>query len=268
MVAQPITRYRMFIDDTGNVDNAATNDVQRRFAGITGVILELDYLRETFEAGFLRLKERHFGLTGKGRPPVLHLRQMKRGAGAFKVLTDANARAKWEAACLRMYNKAEYTVITTCIDKVAFYAAYPKWQGSVYEMLVGDAIERYFYFLRYKGVGDVMAEAINKDKDNELKELYRRFYERGTDHIKAERLQKVLTSKEIKIQPKEADVQGLQMADLLASTCSSHCRRMYDNGPVYDAFAMQVADVVEEYKFYRNSKGAPNGYGRIWRPQN
>ena len=46
-----------------------------------------------------------------------------------------------------MYERAQYTVISVCVDKVAFYAAHPNWEGTIYEMLVGNAVERYFVFL-------------------------------------------------------------------------------------------------------------------------
>ena len=258
----------MFIDDTGNVDSAASNDPQRRYGGITGVIFEIEYLRDTFEPGLLKLKQRHFGLTDKGRPPILHLRQMKKGVGAFRVLVDLEKRKRWETACFAMYKKAQYHIITSAVDKIEFYHKHPQWQGSIYELLVGDAIERFFYFLRYKGTGDVVAEGVNKAFDSELKNLYRRFYDRGTEHINAARLQKVLSSKEIKIKPKQNDVQGLQMADLLASTCFAHCKRLYAGGPDFNEFAMKVAALIEEEKFYRDRNGDPHGYGRIWRPQN
>jgi hypothetical protein len=260
------TRYRMFIDDTGLVTNLTSNNPQQRFAGITGVILRWDYLSDTFDSSLIKLKQKHFGLNDKGRPPILHLRQIKKGDGAFASLRNAATRKKWQIDCLKMYEAASYSVISVGVDKVAFYHAHPNWEGSIYELLVGNAIERYFYFLRYGGCGDVMAEAINKDMDHELKKLYRRFYEQGTDHIPANRLQKVLTSTEIKIQPKEADIQGLQLADMLASTCLSHLRRIYASGPVYDDFAMEVAGIIEGQKFYRDGQGNPHRYGRIWRP--
>lgn len=83
----------------------------------------------------------------------------------------------------------------------------------------------------------------------------------------ASRLQEVLSSREIKIKPKSQDVAGLQIADLLASTCFSHLRRTYSDGAEFYSFAMQIADLIEREKFYRTPQtGDPHGYGRIWRP--
>lgn len=261
-----MSRYRMFIDDTGNVTAAASNHPQKRYAGITGVIFELDYLHNTFEPSFRELRERHFGKLPNGKPHILHLRKMKTAQGPFQVLSNAENRERWERAALSMFQRAQYHVITVGLDKIGFYYKHPEWNGDVYELLVGNAIERYFYFLRGRGEGDIIAEAINASCDQTLKDLYKRFYLKGTDHIPPDRLQKVLSSKEIKIKPKNQNIDGLQVADLLASTCFNHCRRIYDNGPPYSPFSMRVADIVEAEKFYRDATGNPNRYGRVWRP--
>lgn len=259
----------MFIDDTGCVRDEATNHPQRRYGGIVAVIFELDYLRETFEPGFDQLRDKHFKRKEDGTRPVLHLRRMKNPdeRGSFATLRQAENRAAWEKDCMSMYRRAAYSVIAVGIDKIEFYARYAAWEGSIYETLVGNAIERYFYFLRGRGVGDVMAEATNSKLDQHLKKLYKKFWDDGTEHISQEKLRPVLSSREIKIKPKSEDVAGLQFADLLASTCFSHCKRIYANGPDYDPFAMSVAELIENQKFYRNhATGNPHGYGRIWRP--
>jgi len=257
----------MFIDDTGNVHSRTSNHPQNRFAGVVGVIFEMDYLHTTFEPSFNKLKGRHFGVGPDGKPPVLHLRRMKKAEAPLTHLTSECCRKRWEKDCMRMYTIAAYSVIAICVDKVAFYAAHPEWQGSVYKLLVGNAIERYFYFLRNKrSTGDVLTEATNSDLDQEIKELYSGFHANGTDHITGPTLRTRLSSNEIKIKPKSANIPGLPLADLLAATCFSHCKKIYAEGPDYDTFAMEVADLIEGHKFYRDNKGNPHRYGRVWRP--
>jgi hypothetical protein len=261
------TRYRMFIDDTGEVDNAATNNVERRFASITGVIFDLDYYTATFDASFRALKFRSFGNTKKGRPPIVHRRALIDASGAFVRLKEGDHRARWDSACLDMYDRAQYTLVTVCVDKVAFYYKHPAWTGEIYTLLVENAIERYWYFLRsVDGIGDVMAESIGKP-DLALKARYAHVYVHGTYHIPADRLQHLLTSKEIKIKPKSDDISGLQMADLLAKGCFDHCRHIYAGGPAQRGFSAEVSAIIEAKKYYRDSSGNPHRYGRIWRPQ-
>ena len=259
----------MFIDDTGDVDNAATNDPKRRYASITGVIFEWGYYHRTFDPSFRALKERHFGLTRKGRPPILHRHNLMAKQGPFQVLNDRERLEKWDREALSMYDRATFTVITTAVDKISFYYQNPRWLDDIYLMLVQNAVERFFYFLRANnGTGDVMAEALSDKHDKALKAKYRYVVERGTEHINAESIQRRLTSVEVKVKPKSDDISGLQIADLLAATSFHHCHELYGGGRGPIGFSRHIAGLLEAQKYYRRANGDPHGYGRVWRPQN
>ena len=258
----------MFIDDTRNVENEATNDPRRRFASITGVIFDLRYYGETFKPRFENMRLRHFGKTQKGRPPLLRRHNIISKEGPFSCLQDSAKEAAWNENCKRLYENAEYTVITTSVDKIAFYYRNPKWTGSIYQLLVQTAIERYFFFLQaQKKSGDVLAESRGKS-DLIIKEWFRSMMEKGNGYIKPLDLQRWISSKEIKMKGKGDDIAGLQLADLLAATSFSHCHRVYGGarGPL--GFSQEVALILEEKKYHRDRDGNPDRYGRIWRPQN
>lgn len=262
-------QFSMFIDDTGDVTSSTTNNPAQRYASITGVIFDRDYLVSTFEPSFKKVVERHFGLDDIGKLPVLHRRKMisPPKKGPFSCLRDIVKRQAWDAACLDMMTRAKYTVITICLDKVAFYYHHPNAELDVYETLIQNAIERYFYFLRDNGHGDVIVEAQNPGTDEIIKARFRAAIERGTGFISGEKLQSVFTSKEINIEPKQAGFAGLQFADLLARPAFAHCRATYVNDTSdLTAFARQIAPILETYKFYRSKAGQPDGYGRVWRP--
>lgn len=259
----------MFIDDTGDVTNSTTNDPVQRYASISGVIFDRGYLAETFEPSFQKIVIRHFGTTESGAAPVLHRRQMVKPPlkGPFACLRDGPKRASWDAACLDMMTRASYTVITVCLDKVAFYYHHPKATLDVYETLIQNAVERYFYFLKAHGTGDVVVESQNPGTDAIIKARFRSVIEGGTEHISADKLQSVFTSREINIEPKSAGYVGLQFADLIARPAFAHCRATYVNDTSdLTAFARQIAPILENYKFYRDKNGKPDGYGRVWRP--
>ncbi|WP_342658281.1 DUF3800 domain-containing protein [Sphingomonas sp. NY01] len=259
----------MFIDDTGDVTNSTTNSPQNRYASISGVIIDRAYLQATFEPSFQKIVRRHFGEKEDGSPVVLHRRQMisPPKEGPFACLRDDTKRGAWDAACLDMMTRAHYTVITVCLDKVAFYYHHPKAALDVYETLIQNAVERYFYFLRANGSGDVVVEAQNSGTDKAIKDRFRHVMETGTEHINAGKLQSVFTSKEINIEPKKAGYAGLQFADLIARPAFAHCRAAYVNDTSdLTAFARQIAPILENYKFYRSQEGKVDGYGRVWRP--
>jgi len=260
----------MFIDDTGDVTPSTTNTACTKYASITGIIFERSYLEATFEPGFKTVVRKHFGTDKNGLPPILHRRQMIKPPddSPFAVLRDNAKREAWNRSCLNMMSRANYTAITVGLDKVAFYYHHPKAKLDVYEILIQNAVERYFYFLRGKGVGDVVVESQNKETDRLIKERFRSVMEKGTDHIPPQNLAEVFTSKEINIEPKKKGYPGLQMADLLARPAFAHCLGIYahDTSCLTD-FARQIAPVLENYKFYRDKSGNPDGYGRVWRPQ-
>jgi hypothetical protein len=263
-------QYSMFIDDTGDVTPSTTNSRETKYASITGIVFERTYLEETFEPGFRTVVGRHFGTDANGKPPVLHRRQMISPSrnSPFVVLKDTVKRSAWDRSCINMMTRANYTAITVCLDKVAFYYHHPKAQLDVYEILIQNAVERYFYFLRAHGAGDVVVEAQNKETDLAIKQRFRRVMESGTEHISADKLAEVFTSKEINVEPKKSGFPGLQLADLLARPAFAHCLGIYAKDTSFlTEFARQIAPVLENYKFYRDKNGNPDGYGRIWRPQ-
>jgi hypothetical protein len=262
-------QYSMFIDDTGDVTSSTTNDPQNRYASISGVIIERNYLSSTFEPSFQKIVKRHFGEKPDGSPVVLHRRQMisPPREGPFACLRDQIKRDAWDKACLDMMTRAAYTVITVCLDKVSYYYHHPKAKLDVYETFIQNAIERYFYFLKAHGVGDVVVEAQNRGTDEAIKARFRTAIENGTEHITSDKLQAVFTSREINIEPKQAGYPGLQFADLIARPAFAHCRAHYakDTSDL-TAFARQISPILEDYKFYRDKNGNPDGYGRVWRP--
>lgn len=262
-------QFSMFIDDTGDVTSTTTNHPAQRYASITGVIFDRQYLTDTFEPSFQKIFGKHFGVDDSGKTTVLHRRQMisPPEKGPFACLRDEIKRASWDRACLDMMTRASYTVITVCLDKVAFYYHHPKAKLDVYETLIQNAVERYFYFLRANGTGNVVVEAQNPGTDAAIKARFRHVIENGTEHIAPDKLQAVFTSREINIEPKKMGYAGLQFADLIARPAFAHCRAVYvkDTSDL-TAFARQIAPILEQYKFYRDKEGNPDRYGRVWRP--
>lgn len=263
--------YRIYIDDSGNVDAVANNEHNVRYGSITAVILKASYLDEKFNAGFQTLIEKHFGKKDDGTPQTVHRRVLNNPPdhGPFSVLKDDAKRKAWDAECIRMYEVADYTVITACVDKIAWYFKYPKWSGDFYEVLVEAVLERAFYFLRERGKAEVNIETKNPARDQRIKDQYRRGLEAGYQFIPAESLQKVFTSKELNILKKQDAKPGAQLADLLAGPALQHIRFINTRRhPIQSDFTKSVAAILDK-KFYRETKnGTVTVYGKLWRPKN
>lgn len=261
--------YRIYIDDSGNVDAPTTNAIDVRYGSVTAVILADDYLQATFNRSFDALSIKHFGPDKDGRPHNLHRRMLARpqADGPFAGLRDTKTRAAWDRAALKMYGTAQYVVVTACVDKVAWYYTYPNWSGDFYEVLVEATLERCFYFLKNRnGVAEVNIETKNPDKNDRIKKAYRHAMLRGFDHIPALKLRERFTSVEPNILKKTDKRPGAQLADLLASPSLQFIRHLKTGrNEITSPFVLDVAQLLEAEKYYREDKG-PDGYGRVWRP--
>lgn len=258
--------YRIYMDDSGNVDAGATNDPNQRYGSVTAVVLRADYLDEQFNRSFEALSLRHFGGQPDGKPHNIHRRLLANPPdhGPFSVLKDDSKRAAWDADCLEMLRTADYTVISACVDKVGWYWDYPNWRGDFYEVLVRAVLERSFYFLRNRGKAEVNLETKNPGRDQRIKEHFRRGLEGGFDYIDARKLQAVFTSKEMNITLKSHAKPGAQLADMLAAPALQHIRAMHTKRhAVTGTFVKGVCDLLEKEKFYREREKI---YGRVFRP--
>lgn len=262
--------YRIFIDDTSDIGNKTSNNPQLRYASISAVIMADDY-RERFDPAFYEMVAKHFGLEEDGRPPCVHRRRMikPRADGPFAALLEDGARERWELDVRRLIKNADYKVITSCIDKVAFYYHHPNFDGNIYDLLVELAIERFSLFLHYNNsVGDVVIEAADPSTDRKLSTSYRDFMEKGNEHHTPNDLARRFSSKELKIEPKTSKIPGLQLTDLIAKPAFAHClNEARNDASLITSYDRWVSDILVDSKFYRSRSGTIEGYGRVWRPQ-
>lgn len=258
------------MDDSGNVDAAASNDPNCRYGSVSAVIMEQDYVDDTFNGSFAALVEKHFGTNPDGSPLNLHRRRLVAPPdhGPFSVLKDNIKRAEWDRDVLRMFDIAKYTVITAGVDKVEWYWRYPSWNGDFYEVLVRGILERCFYYLRNRGVAEVNIETKNPGRDRGLKDNYRRAFDTGYEHISADRISKVFSSREINIVQKKECKPGAQLVDLVAGPAMQHIRhRNTGRHQPKGKFVTALCDILQQKKFYREGSNGPNGYGCVWRPR-
>jgi hypothetical protein len=93
-----------------------------------------------------------------------------------------------------------------------------------------------------------------------LKESYRKIFTQGTEYIRAQDIDDTLTSKELKVKPKTANVAGLQIADLLAYPLYRYTLQHYsklDDGR--NTFNEQIIEVIKPKILHRGNR--IEGYG-------
>jgi hypothetical protein len=256
--------YRIYIDEVGNHDMRHADDPNQRFLSLTGVILESGYIARVLQPEMEAIK-REFFQYDPDEPVIFHRKEMVNRRPPFHSLRDPAVETHFNNSLLLALARWDYWVITVVIDKQAHRDQYQVWRFHPYHYCLTVMLERFVLFLHYgNNRGDVMIESRGGTEDRTLKASYTRLYERGTDSIPQNRWQACLTSGEIKIKPKGANISGLQLADLIAHPSRREVllehRLIVDTR---DTFGDQICTILRRSKYLRDRRTARiEGYGK------
>ena len=247
-----MTKYRMYVDEVGNSDLDSSSNPLHRFLSLTGVIIDLSYVRETLYPEIENLKSDYFQ-SHPDDPIILHRKEILNAKHPFESLRDKKIRTKFDEKVLKLLSAWEYTVISVCLDKKAHKETYTVWRFDPYHYCLALLLERYTFFLEQnRSVGDVMAESRGGKEDRRLKDSFLNLWNEGTDFIEASRFHDVLTSKQLKVKPKSNNISGLQLADLIAHPSRNE---ILDEvgllGRPLPPFGLRIIQILQE-KYYRH----------------
>lgn len=260
-----MAKKRLYIDEVGNSDLGASYDPNHRYLSLTGVIVDQAYTATDLNPRLEDLKRRYFG-SHPDDPIVLHRKDLVNLRGPFVALRDPEVHAAFNAELLALLRDLEYVVITAVIDKLTHLNAYKQWSFHPYHYCLTILMERYALWLsETNATGDVMAESRGKRDDLLLKEEYTKIYRFGTTSIEHAFFVKWLTTSQLKVKPKSANVSGLQLADLIAHPSFVATKARHENAALPTNFGGQVAQILEASK-YRRRGTRIDGYGRKWLP--
>lgn len=196
------------------------------------------------------------------KPVILHRSDIINRKGPFGILQDAAMADKFNAGLIELISAARFRLVCVVIDKQAELAYSAPFHP--YHYCLAAIMERYCGWLNYKNsVGDIMAEGRGDAEDRQLEQAYARVYESGTSASPYQRYQAALTSKSIKIQPKTANIAGLQLADILAHPVKQQClaeRKLVDGRR--DCFGLKVCEAVSDKFNVNEARGEAWGYGK------
>ncbi|MEW6412516.1 MAG: DUF3800 domain-containing protein [Candidatus Zixiibacteriota bacterium] len=255
------TKYRMYVDETGTHDLRRFTSDNERYLSLTGVIIDLEHVRTVIHPQLERLKCHAFG-QHPDEPIILHRTEISRAKPPFQSLKDKNVRDGFDSRLLRLLSDWQYRVITICLDKMNHVSTYATWRYHPYHYCLAILLERYVFFLQeMRSTGDVLAESRGGKEDKKLKESFSRLWRQGTDYVDRERIQNVLTSKQLKVKPKSNNIAGLQLADILAQPSRNEILReqgLLSNPPT--PFALSITGILQT-KYYQK-EGKITGCGK------
>lgn len=258
-------RYRLYIDESGDHTYYESADPAKRCLGLTGIFIESEYYRTTFQPEMERLKQKHFP-HNPDEPVILHRADIINRRGPFWRLRDTEKEQAFNRDLLQFIREQDYLIITVVIDKNAHIERYGEVAYHPYHYCLAALLERYCGFLNfYNAQGDVLAESRGGTEDRQLKEAYRTVYKAGTQWRGTEYFKRSLTSSEVKVKPKSANIAGLQLSDLLAYPSKQEIlieeQRLDDPG---DNFGKQICQRIQVKYNKQVYQGRIKGYGKIF----
>lgn len=216
-------KYRIYIDEVGNSDLNSSTDDNHRYLCLTGVIMELEYVADKVQPQLETLKTEYFG-SHPDEPIILHRKELVNKKPPFHALLDPELEQKFNEQFIALLKSWDFHVIGVVIDKQEHNQHYSTWKYDPYHYCQEILLERFRLFLNMNDAkGDVMIESRGGKEDMRLKKSFRQLMETGTRYLKAEELKLCMTSMELKVKPKGANIAGLQLADLLAHAVRRYC---------------------------------------------
>ncbi len=248
-------KYRMYIDEVGNPDLDSSENPLHRFLSLTGVIVNLEYVRLKLHPQMEQLKSEYFQ-HHPDEPLILHRKELVNAKYPFHALRDRELRARFDEAVLHHLYEWEYIVISVCLDKKSHKETYTVWRYDPYHYCLALLLERYTFFLEQRQTrGDVMAESRGGKEDKRLKKSYSKLWEKGTQYIGPERFHNAFTSEQLKVKPKSSNISGLQLADIIAHPSRNEILR--ENNLLTQEiapFAQRVIRVLQTKYYQRDGR--------------
>ena len=260
-------RYRLYIDESGDHVFEAPELPSHRYLCILGCWFRNPEYEE-FHDRLVEFKRDHMP-HHPDEPPILHREDIINRRGAFTHLQSLTKARAFDEALLRLLDGAQYTVVGVVIDKLGLREKYGDAAAHPYHLGLGFMLQRYCGYLNHVNrVGDVLAQSRGGHEDRLLMDSYSHVYGWGVWMTRAATFQQALTSRELKVKKKNANIAGLQLADLLAHPVRQSILR--DEGHLTEGvapFDAQLMPVVER-KFNRHLyDGRVAGYGKVFFPK-
>jgi len=256
----PARRYRLYLDESGDHTYSDSAAPGKRYLALVGCVIESEHYRQVVHPAVEALKQRHFPHS-PDEPVILHRKDVVNARGPFRRLMDADARMVFNRDVISLLTDLEFLVVAVVLDKlgsVRHLAPHP------YHVCLHTVLESYVRWLNERGVrGDVMAESRGGREDRSLKGAYTAAHESGTRKCSAQAFQRALTSRDLKLKPKAANIAGLQLADVLAHPCRLDVLSAEGllPGPI-SPFNRRIAEAVAERYLPELGSGAAGGRAR------
>ena len=227
--------YHLFIDESGDhgLHNVDPNFPVFLLCGI--LYREDEYFNARDQVNVI--KKKHWG----NKDVILHSRDIRKCEKEFQILFDLDIKKDFIESINEVIANTSYTVLASAIDKHKYVKKFGKLSNDVYELALSFIIERAIYKLdetKDCTTLNIVVECRGKKEDKKLDEHFQRLLARGTGYVKPDRLSKINTK--IYFRDKKKNINGLQLADLVAYPCARYVIDPKRANPAFDVLAPKI----------------------------
>ena len=173
-----------------------------------------------------------------------------RQRNGFEALKDVDFRKRFRGSLNTLMSRLEYRVIACAIRKPDLFKRRGVTDLDPYSLSLRVVVEQLCFAVGDEPYsGSIIAESRGQMPDLELKRTWESLRVEGTNYLKAETIRENIV--EFRIEGKQANIAGLQLADLVVSPIGRHVIGKPDNDDWRSI----------EPKILRGRDGEMDGYG-------
>jgi hypothetical protein len=216
MVVRMSSRAVMFLDESGHHGLVKIDPDYPLFV-LGGIIVV-----ETYAYGELTDRIQRFKRDLFGRDDlILHTADITRNKNGFEQMKEAAFRSRFFREINQLMRELTYTVVACVIKKDEHLAQYGFEAVDPYMLSLDILVERFCFELdSADGTGNIIAEKRSPVLDRQLDIAWLNLKVQGTHFVQAIHINQRISS--LISQPKQANIAGLQLADLVISPIGRH----------------------------------------------
>lgn len=258
--------YRLYLDETGTQDITNVNDENNRYFSLCGAIMDV-HISTGDAVNYMNIMKSKFFTPIPDQPLIIHRSEIMNREGPFSVLKDPEIDSDFQRWLIRYLKVIQYKIICVVIDKRSMLRQEHWTEKNLYHFCLKIMLEKYIQWLeRNNAMGDVIIERTGKREDKELEKVYDRVLAEGSDFLSAEKIQKYLTAKKLKMRHKYENIAGLQLVDLIANPAYRCVRKQQNHNVELVGITKKITDILIDTKFDRSFHGKIEGYGTKYLP--
>lgn len=228
--------FNLFIDESGDHGLSNLNPDFPLFLLCGIIVSDQEYQKVRVEFNHIKTE------IWSNSNVIFHSRDIRKCEKEFKYLFNLALKEKFYRMLDEVISSRDYSIIASAINKENYIKRYGRISDDVYEISLSFIIERAIFYLDSLSESiselNIVIEKRGKREDKKLKEHFQRILSRGTGYVSSERLRSY--NLRIVFKSKKENINGLQLADLIAYPIARYVLEPERVNPSFDVFKEKI----------------------------